>query len=63
MAKYHTLLINEGNRWEIAFGDYDKDTVLDEKDEYWHLPARQLKVITTGDTQGDIAAKVKQLNS
>lgn len=65
--KYFTLLTIDGTPgcpWSIQFGDYDCPTVEDERDDYldhgWKR--RELKIITTGDTQAEIEAAVAELN-
>lgn len=65
--KYHTLLSIDGSPgcpWAIEFGDYDIDVVNAERADYrdhgWK--AKELRVITTGDTQADIEAAVAALN-
>jgi hypothetical protein len=63
---YHVLLTRDGagEAWAIAFGDYDRETVKDEhadhRDHDWK--ARDLKIITTGDSQTEITAAVAKLN-
>lgn len=64
---YFTLVTIDGSpgcRWAPEFGDYDCTTVEDERDDYldkgWKR--RELKIITTGDTQADIDAAVAALN-
>lgn len=66
--KYHTLLTREDDgKWHIAFGDYDRQVVVDEKegyrDGYPGYKAKDLKIITTGDRQADIAREVAMLNA
>ncbi|MDX0260533.1 hypothetical protein GOC60_04820 [Sinorhizobium meliloti] len=65
--KYHTLVAIDGSPgclWGIEFGAYDLDTVKDEwaemRDRGWK--AKELKIITTGDTQAEIDAAVAELN-
>ncbi|WP_085025256.1 hypothetical protein [Ensifer aridi] len=65
--KYHTLVAIDGSPgcpWAIEFGDYDLETVKDEyadmRDRGWK--AKELKIITTGDTQAEIDAAVAKLN-
>lgn len=65
--KYFSLLSIDGTpgcKWAIEFGDYDLQTVEDERDDYrdrgWK--AKELKIITTGDTQAAIDAAVAELN-
>lgn len=61
--KYHSLLLRTDGRWGVEFGDYDRQCVADERDEYSRdYPARDLKIITTGDAQADINAAVEKLN-
>jgi hypothetical protein len=65
--KYHTLVVNDGTAeapaWGPQFGDYYKTCVEAERDEYRRdYPASSLKIITTGDTQADIASAVAKLN-
>jgi hypothetical protein len=63
--RYHVLLTREGGvAWAIAFGDYSRATVNEERTDYrdhdWK--ARDLKIITTGDTQAEIDAAVAEIN-
>ena len=63
--RYHVLLTREdGTAWAIAFGDYSRATVkeerVDHRDHDWK--ARDLKIITTGDTQAEIDAAVAEIN-
>jgi hypothetical protein len=66
MRKYHTVLVKYvgDTQWCIHFGDYDKEVAQDEladvRDSY---DVKAAKLITTGDKQEDIMAKVNQLNS
>lgn len=63
--KYHTLLARNAGRWCIEFGAYDRGDVVAEleytADGGMYLK-RDLKIITTGDRQADIDAKVAELN-
>lgn len=67
MAKYFTLLErdNDTTPWAIAFGDYDRDAVADEAQEYCEdgYHTSNLKIISTNEAQTSINAKVKELNS
>ncbi|PDT45336.1 hypothetical protein CO661_24030 [Sinorhizobium fredii] len=65
--KYYTLVSIDGSpgcKWAIEFGDYNCTTVEDERDDFldrgWKR--RELKIITTGDTQAEIDAAVAELN-
>jgi hypothetical protein len=68
--KYYTLLVRESDgKWAIAFGDYSRAVVKqEEKDEYSrplygnYFPSKDRMIITTGETQAEITAKVDQLN-
>lgn len=76
MSKYHTLLSKSAapsDTWAIEFGSYDKEEVKEEMRERdyqdnqmtgrVHPSQRiQYKIITTGDTQAEIQAKVDELN-
>lgn len=65
---YYTLLVRESERdpWAIHFGDYDRDTVEDERYIERHAgdyAAINIRIITTGDTQAEIDAEVDRLNA
>lgn len=66
MRKYHTLLERDAKDapWCIAFGDYDRETVIGERESYIDSGTRRanLKIITTGAAQKSIDAKVAELN-
>ena len=61
--KYYTLIGKEetNGNYQLIFGDYDKQTVLDEKldmvDEY-----KSLRIIKTSDKQTDINEAIDLLN-
>lgn len=64
--RYHTLLIRDpgATRWQIAFGDYDKECVRQERrDSYDQVPRKNWMIITTGEDQPSIDAAVAQLNA
>ena len=64
MKTYYTLIgiyKSEDCKYEIIFGDYDREVVEDEKD-CSHDNYRCLKIITTSDAQADIQARVDQEN-
>jgi hypothetical protein len=70
MAKrYYTLclLYKGADTWSIHFGDYDKQTVIDERldvlDGYDADNIAAFKVISTKDDQPSINAAVAKLNS
>lgn len=65
--KYFTLLErdNDSTPWAIAFGAYDRTEVEEEgqtlcEDGYTNS---NLKIITTGEAQAEIDAKVEELNA
>jgi hypothetical protein len=70
--KYYTLVSQRLRReWCIEFGDYDRQTVVEEREdildglEHSDDPADQLvlfKIITTADDQDAIEAAVAKLN-
>lgn len=72
--KYHIVVSKmpeEGSRWQIQFGDYDKETAMEEmRDMKDHVgpgcvwePNTKFKCITLkGDKQTDINAKLDELN-
>ncbi|MDX0568135.1 hypothetical protein GOL81_23120 [Sinorhizobium medicae] len=64
---YHVLVLVNGSpgcKWAVEFGDCDETTVKQEfadmRDRGWKR--RELKIITTGDTQAEIDAAVAELN-
>lgn len=67
---YFTLLFNEGGHlaapWGIAFGDYDRETVEQERDDLangWGAPKRAFKIIKTETAkQTEIDAVLAELN-
>lgn len=64
---YYTLLIREdkGGPWMIAFGDYDKETVIEERDDYReHFHQKQnMKIVTTRTArQSEIDTVLRKLN-
>lgn len=65
--KYFTLLAIDGTPrcpWAAELGDYDGTAVDAERDDYidrgWKR--KELKIITTGDTQAEIDAAIADLN-
>lgn len=64
--KYHTLLTRFEGRWGIEFGAYDRSDVVAEMecihDGGMYLK-RDMKIVTTGDAQADIEARVAELNA
>lgn len=67
-TKYYSLLTREvipsGHVWAIAFGDYDRETVEFEREDYRDNghKAKDLKIITTDDSHAAIRAAVDKLN-
>jgi hypothetical protein len=66
MAKrtYYTLAVFDGY-WSPEFGDYDRDTVQGELEEYRERGVfkKHLRILKTEDTQASIDAAVAKLNS
>jgi hypothetical protein len=65
---YHTLLSRETTvtPWGIHFGDYDRKTVEQEREDILAGGGYRLlntKIITTNDRQADIDARVARLNT
>lgn len=66
--KYYSLVVNdaakgEAPNWGVQFGDYSRDCVEEEREEYLRdYPARCIKIICTGAGQADIDAAVSKLN-
>ena len=66
--RYYTLVIQDPEtlRWSPEFGDYDRETVEQERDDQIDSEACTFltsRVITTEDTQADIDATVAAMNS
>lgn len=62
---YFSLLTLEDDfQWYIQFGDYDREVVEDEYQEYRDNghKAKRLKIIATGSSQDEINAAVRELN-
>lgn len=64
MRTYHTLLIKEakGDNWSIAFGDYKKSVVMDEREDSYS-DCYKTRIISTADNQQAIDAEVARLNA
>ena len=68
MTKYYTLFVYEPDhqRWYNYFGDYDKQTVIDERDDMhngWDgLLKQHMCIVKTSDDQTDIDAALDKLN-
>jgi hypothetical protein len=72
--KYYTLVSKDVNNsadpWTIEFGDYSRGIVSGEMREYRYNNAlqnegeerREYKIISSGDSQAEIEAAVKELN-
>ncbi len=49
--------------WGVEFGDYDKETVQDEREAFRDTcPSANLRILRTGDKQADIDSAVAALN-
>lgn len=65
MRKYYTLAVKNisDNKWSPEFGDYTKSVVEYERQEFRrNYPANRLQIITSGDSQFDINAAIRNLN-
>lgn len=64
--KYYTLVAFDklNQKWFIEFGDYDKTVVIFELEDYKDrgYRAKDLKIITSGETQEEINLAVNELN-
>ena len=63
---YYTLAESVDGRWAVAFGDYDKQTVMDERADYIDsgMTGRSLKIIKTATSdQPEIDAAIARLNA
>lgn len=64
---YYTLVTLDDNDgyWKPQFGDYNRETVEYERDDYKDngYSSRELKIIRTGDKQADINEAVTKLNA
>jgi hypothetical protein len=69
MAKhrtYYTLAERIAGLWCIQFGDYDKDTVQAELDDYvdsGNSKRKHLRIVTSAGTQAAIIAAINKLNA
>lgn len=63
MAKYYTLLLKDDahSPWGIAFGDYDRDVVVDEYEDCY-TAYYAYKIIRTDEDQAAIEDCVSRLN-
>lgn len=61
--KYYTLLVKyePTSPWGIAFGDYNKDVVQQEREDSYS--EFKTKLIKTNDTQASVDAEVRALNA
>lgn len=68
---YYTLVYidPEQCRWVIEYGSYDRSEVAQERSDFHdshigrYILKRNSRIITSGDKQTDIQAKVDQLNA
>jgi len=63
--KYFTLAVREAGQWSPQFGDYDRETVEAERDDYRDHghKVRDLRIVQSGDTQAAIDAAIAKLNA
>ena len=69
MQKYYTLCVYEleHQKWFNYFGDYDRQTVIDERDDlhenlYHGILKQHMRIVKTSDQQTDIDAALDILN-
>lgn len=68
MTKYFTLFVYETDhqRWYNYFGDYDKQTVIDERDDlnqgYDGILKQHMTIVQTRDDQSSINWALDKLN-
>ena len=69
MKTYYTLAIQweKGDRYSPEFGDYDLETVNDERDDllnsWYDLKPKQIKVIKTDCSLASIDEAISKLNA
>jgi hypothetical protein len=71
MARTYYTLVSRNwasqydSTWAIEFGDYDRSVVQAERDDYRDhgCKARNLRIISSGDSQAEINAAVAALNA
>lgn len=69
MKTYYTLAIQweKGDRYSPEFGDFDLETVNDERDDllnsWYDLKPKQIKVIKTDCAQASIDQAIEKLNA
>lgn len=66
MKNYYTLLgLNTAGRWEIMFGDYDKEVVEQEKQDHKDMVTdyKKFKIVNVGDLQKDIDTTMMEMNA
>lgn len=61
---YYTLVLLQHGRWSPQFGDYDRETVDYELEDYVDQGYKRshLKVIVTGHLQADVNSAVANMN-
>ena len=65
-TKYYTLILRatKGSKWVIVGGDYDRQTMIDERRDFIDHGERahNLMIIYTNELQSDIDHKIDELN-
>lgn len=61
---YYTLIVKyeAGDSWGVAFGDYDRECVKDEREDSYE-ECYATKIIKTSDDQASITRAVELLNA
>lgn len=61
---YYSLLACYDGQWAVQFGDYDREVVKAEQDDWFDSePETQTTILKSGDSQEAIDAGVARLNS
>ncbi len=67
MRTYYTLAVRENGYWSEQFGDWDKECVEVELDDYASgfrsFKKKDMKIIKTNGKQASINAAIAKLNS
>lgn len=62
---YFTLAVREGGIWGPQFGDYDREAVAAELDDYADHGTlkRDMRIVKSGAKAADISAKIAAMNA
>lgn len=61
---YYTLAVqfDKGDTFSVQFGDYDRETVVQEIEDSY-ADAHKVRIVRSGDTTAEINAAVAKLNA